>query len=142
MARLTPEAHLRGGTTMKPKEAKRRLCQRDPTIHKDRVHCANISKGTRPVWRVDIPRTKLNPAEHEHIHVLLYDHRSAVLYHLKVPTTYFSDHEQQLGVRDHKGKSCVPLELTITRDEAMFRNQRPTDSGVEFRQFLHYCFGC
>lgn len=125
---------------MNANEAKQQLCQRDATIDRTMIHFANLNNGPKPVWWLEIPRRKLANLTPVHIHLLLYDLHAAILYHLAIPIRYLHDHADQLAVRDDIDHIC--LELTTTRDATMFRDQRPTGGGVEFRQFLHYCFGC
>jgi hypothetical protein len=96
------------------------------------VHFANIN-SRKLVWWRDIPISAISQPSNPTINLLLYDHRSRELHYLEIPKTYFRDNERRLVTRHDKG--CISLELSTEKDKT-FRDIRPTDSGVEFKQFL------
>src|SRR5215216_952525 len=65
------------------------------------THFSNIN-ASKDVWWFDIPLKKVNPGADRMLHLLLYDHRSREIHHLRVPTTYIRDNLSQLVIRDEK----------------------------------------
>jgi len=96
------------------------------------IHFANVNSA-KDVWWLDIPLAKLESARNPTIGLLLYEQRSDQLYYLEVPKSYLRDNLNRLVVRSSKG--CISLELS-TEAHKLFRDVRPTGSGVNFSQFL------
>jgi len=93
---------------------------------------SNIN-AAKNVWWFDIPLEKVNSSTERILHLLLYDHRSRELHHLRVPMSYFREHRSQLVVRDKK--RTISLELSADSSR-LFQDVRPTAGGIRFVQFL------
>ena len=96
------------------------------------THFSNIN-AAKDVWWFDIPLRKVSPSAERILHLLLYDHRSKELHHLRVPTAYIRETMSQLVTRAEK--ETISLELSAARSN-LFRDVRPTAGGVDFGQFL------
>ena len=75
---------------MEKQEAIGRLNQRYKTsvLTNRNTHFSNIN-AKKDVWWFDIPLVKVEPEANDILHLLLYDHRSREIHHLRVPTSYF-----------------------------------------------------
>lgn len=119
---------------MEKREAIRRTNQRYKVaeLNNRNAHFANIN-ARKDVWWFDIPLKKVNPGAERILHLLLYDHRSKELHHLRVPTGYIRENLSKLVTRNEK--ETISLELSTDRSN-LFQDVRPTAGGVHFGQFL------
>jgi hypothetical protein len=97
---------------------------------------ANIN-SPRGAWWVDIPLSKITAGGLEEINLLLYDHRSDELHHLRVPSKYFRENITWLAVLEDK--DCIRIELTTDRAN-MFKDIRSGGAGVQFVRFRQRVF--
>jgi hypothetical protein len=95
---------------------------------------SNIN-AAKDVWWLDIPCEMVESQAEEILHLLLYDHHTGELHHLRVPTLYFRENLSQLVVRSKKDKRMIRIELSAD-GSTLFRDVRPTGGGVRFGQFL------
>ena len=119
---------------MEKREAMRRKNQlyRVADLNNGNTHFSNIN-AAKDVWWFDIPLKKVNAGAERILHLLLYDHRSKELHHLRVPTTYIRENLSRLVIRGEK--ETISLELSTDRSN-LFQDVRPTAGGVRFGQFL------
>ena len=84
---------------------------------------------------VDIPLSLLPPdRKSTQINLLLYDHRSDMLYYLGIPTEFFLTNWNRLDIR-----TKIRLELAAD-DSSQFQNVRPAASGLHFVDFKRDVF--
>lgn len=96
------------------------------------IHFASVSK-TKPVWWVEVPLRKLEPDGPDEINLLLYEQPEDLVHHLRVPADFLRQQLPHLDIRPDK--QLIALQLSTERDK-LYRNMRPTESGVEFGRFL------
>ena len=92
---------------------------------------ANISKGPKKVWRIDIPLSKISTGGLEDINLLLCN-GSNKLHHLRVPSKYFRQNRTRLVV--HPKRNCIGLELSADEPN-MFQDVRRGGGSVKFARF-------
>ncbi|MGH8432924.1 MAG: hypothetical protein ACRERX_00230, partial [Pseudomonas sp.] len=74
--------------------------------------------------------------QYEFVHLLLHNHLTDELHHLRVPTLYFRTHEEGLVTRN-KGERKATLSLELSADkDSLFQDVRPTGAGVRFAEFV------
>jgi hypothetical protein len=93
---------------------------------------ANINSAV-DVWWLDIPLERIAASARDDIHILLYDHRSETLHHLKVPNDYFRENLSAMVVRSDTNR--ISLHLVAEDGPRLFQDVRPGGGGVRFAQF-------
>jgi hypothetical protein len=121
---------------MKKAEALRRMIRScKVALDNSNTHFSNINH-TEPVWWFHIPLKKLGGSGAEKfLHLVCYDRRSYKLSHLKVPTSYFTQHlRSPHKLRIIGSKQVIQLELSIKMAN-LFEDR---GSGCRFAHF-HCC---
>jgi hypothetical protein len=98
-------------------------CYQGRILNSRNTRFANVN-ATVDVWWLDIPRTMYNGESP--IHLLLYDYRSGLVEHLKVPSSYFRKKQSDLVVRRDNGSISIYLSTDSSR---LFQD---THRGVSF----------
>ncbi len=99
------------------------------------THFATINLNKK-IWWFDIPISRLKIGQYEFVHLLLHNHITDELHHLRVPTLYFRTHEEGLVTRN-KGERKATLSLELSADkDSLFQDVRPTGAGVRFAEFV------
>jgi hypothetical protein len=92
---------------------------------------ANISKGPKKVWWVDIPLSKISTGGLEEVNLLLCD-GSNKLHHLRVPSQYFRQNRARFVVQPER--KCISLELSADGPN-MFQDLKLGGGRAKFAQF-------
>ncbi|WP_137886656.1 hypothetical protein [Pseudomonas sp. 2FE] len=99
------------------------------------THFATINLN-KEIWWFDIPVSRLKIGQYEFVHLLLHNHVTDELHHLRVPTLFFRSHEDGLVTRN-KGERKATLSLELSADkDSLFQDVRPSGTGVRFAEFV------
>ncbi|MEN0107828.1 MAG: hypothetical protein AAGC84_15585 [Pseudomonas sp.] len=99
------------------------------------THFATINLN-KNIWWFDIPVGRLKIGQYEWVHLLMHNHVTDELHHLRVPTVYLRNNDEGLVTRNKGSRnSTVSLELSADRD-SLFQDVRPAGTGVRFAEFV------